>query len=151
MSEPSTVEEILDFAIQNEQNAADLYEHLAGKARSKAARSSFEQFAIEERGHKAKLLAAKEGQYQIGSFKPVQDLKIGDYLVQEDLGDDPDYQSMLIFAMKQEKAAFRLYSDLSERTDDPQLKGLLRSLAQEEAKHKLRFEVEYDDTVLTQN
>ena len=30
-------------------------------------------------------------------------------------------------------------------------KTLLQSLAQEEAKHKLRFEVEYDDVILKEN
>ncbi len=39
-----------------------------------------------------------------------------------------------------EKAAFRLYTDLAAKTDDPELQKLLLDLAQEEAKHKLRFE-----------
>ena len=34
---------------------------------------------------------------------------------------------------------------------DEDLRGLLLSLAQEEAKHKLRFEIEYDDRILTEN
>ena len=62
-----------------------------------------------------------------------------------------DYQKALIIAMKKEKAAFRLYSDLAGRVDDAGIRDLLLGLAQEEAKHKLRFEVEYDDFVLAEN
>jgi rubrerythrin len=62
-----------------------------------------------------------------------------------------DYQSALILAMKQEKAAFRLYTDLAASTDDEKVRDLFLGLAQEEAKHKLRFEVEYDDDFLRDN
>ncbi len=50
--------------------------------------------------------------------------------------------------MKAEKAAFKLYHTLASTTDDPALKATLLGLAQEEAKHKLRFEIEYDDEFL---
>jgi rubrerythrin len=53
--------------------------------------------------------------------------------------------------MKKEKEAFRLYTTLADFTDDPILKDTFHGLAQEEAKHKLRFEVEYDDNILTEN
>jgi rubrerythrin len=53
--------------------------------------------------------------------------------------------------MKEEKAAFRLYTDLAERTPDPAIRQTFLSLAQEEAKHKLRFEIEYDDYILKEN
>jgi len=53
--------------------------------------------------------------------------------------------------MNKEKAAFRLYTSLSERAEDAALKELFAALAQEESKHKLRFEVEYDDFVLREN
>ena len=62
-----------------------------------------------------------------------------------------DYQDALIAAMKAEKAAYRLYTDLASATDNADLQGLFKNLAQEEAKHKLRFEVEYDDHILKEN
>jgi rubrerythrin len=58
------------------------------------------------------------------------------------------YQEALLFAMKSEKAAFIMYTKLAEVTDDSSLAKVFLSLAQEEAKHKLRFELEYDDHVL---
>ena len=53
--------------------------------------------------------------------------------------------------MKKEKAAFKLYTDLSEKAGDESLRSFFLALAQEEAKHKLSFELEYDDYVLTEN
>ena len=108
-------------------------------------------FAKEEQGHKAKLMAVKTGKKMLSSEKRVLDLKIGDSLVEIEPSGDLSYQDALIVAMKSEKAAFRLYSDLAGATDDANLREMFLSLAQEEAKHKLRFEVEYDDYVLTEN
>jgi rubrerythrin len=144
-------DEILDFAIRNEQNAVDLYEDLASRTTSGAASAEFKQFAEEERGHKAKLLRVKAGKKLLDAEQSVQDLKISDYTVDVVLGDNPDYQSILLFAMKQEKAAYKLYVDLARMAPSTELKELLLGLAQEEAKHKLRFEIEYDEHVLREN
>jgi rubrerythrin len=151
MEDLTTVDGILDFAIGQEQEAAAFYGDLAEKADSPQMKETFEQFAREERGHEAKLKAVKSGRVFVSSAEKVQDLKIGDYLVAPEEGEKLDYQGALILAMKKEKAAFRLYSDLAARTDDEGLKNLMLGLAQEEAKHKLRFEVEYDDRILGEN
>ena len=116
-----------------------------------AMKNVFLGFAKEEEGHKAKLVGVKEGKKLEPTKTKVLDLKIGDYLVEEEPTGDLDYQGALILAMKQEKAAFKLYSDLAASTDDDGIRNLFLSLAQEEAKHKLRFEIEYDDNILSWN
>ncbi len=148
---PDSVDAILDFAIKNEQDASDFYSELASKMAKPHMRQSLEGFAAEERGHKARLEALKAGQVQKLAKVKVLDPKIGDYLVEQKPSASMDYQSALILAMKQEKAAFRLYTDLAASTDDETLRDLFLGLAQEEAKHKLRFEVEYDDDFLREN
>ena len=153
MSQDNLATEILDFAIGNEEAAVEFYRRLATKTDSPSMREVFEGFAREEEGHKAKLLGVK----QAGTLtlKPaggkIVDLKIGDYLVDADPGADLSYQDALILAMKQEKAAFKLYTDLAEAAPDAELRDLLLGLAEEEARHKLRFEIEYDDNILTEN
>ncbi|MFH1999426.1 MAG: ferritin family protein, partial [Planctomycetota bacterium] len=74
-----------------------------------------------------------------------------DYLVKEEPNSEMDYQSALIVAMKKEKSAFRLYNDLATQTQDAGIKSALLALAQEEAKHKLRIELEYDNQVYREN
>jgi rubrerythrin len=147
----NSAEEILDFAIQNEEKAAEFYTDLAAKMESDSIRVVFENFAREEQGHKTKLLKVKESGKMEPASQQISDLKIGDYLVEGEPGPGMDYQQALILAMQQEKAAFKLYTDLAAAAPDEDLRGLLLSLAQEEAKHKLRFEVEYDDRILTEN
>jgi rubrerythrin len=151
MKKWTSAEEIVDFAILNEEEAAAFYRDLATRSDSLQMRTIFEGFAREEDGHRLKLLGIKSG----GGFRaPVErilDLKIGDYLVEVKPSGCTDYQRSLIVAMHQEKAAFKLYNDLAEATEDPGLKQIMLSLAQEEAKHKLRFEIEYDENILTDN
>ncbi len=57
------------------------------------------------------------------------------------------YQDALILAAKKEKAAFMLIQILSEAVEDGEMKTFFEILAQEEAKHKLRFEIEYDNSI----
>lgn len=140
-----TVNEILDYAIANEEAAAKFYTELAEKASHDHIKQVFLSFAQEERGHKEKLEKIKAGDNLLNAQAKVSDLKIGDYLEVVELKSDMDYRDALVIAMKAEKAAFRLYTDLAIATDDAALKELLSGLAQEEAKHKLRFELEYDD------
>ena len=153
MSLDNLATEILDFAIGNEEAAVEFYRRLAAKTDSPSMREVFEGFAREEEGHKAKLLAVKRAGTL--TLKPaggkIVDLKIGDYLVDADPEADLTYQDALILAMKQEKAAFKLYTDMAEAAPDAELRDLLLRLAEEEARHKLRFEIEYDEHILTDN
>jgi|GEM_PF-5911275 len=52
--------------------------------------------------------------------------------------------------MKREEASHRLYTILSELTEDERLHTTFLALA-EEAKHKLRIEKEYDDLISSDN
>lgn len=152
MKEFTSLNDILDFAINEETMAAEFYTALAVKMEHKEIKETLEQYAIEEIGHRAKLEAIKNGKGQNFSDVKIADLKIADYLVDVDEEKtNITYQEALIIAMKKEKAAFRLYSDLAAAATNEVEKMLFLNLAQEEAKHKLRFEVEYDDNILTEN
>jgi len=151
MEQWKSVDEILDFAIGQEEEAARFYTELSGSMDRPWMSKIFSDFAREEEGHKRKLLDVKAGKKLAPVEKKVLDLKIGDYLVDVEPSTHMDYQQALIVAMKKEKKAFKMYTDLSSAADDENLKNLFAALAQEEAKHKLRFELEYDDFVMTEN
>jgi rubrerythrin len=147
----ASASDILEFAMAREQESYQFYTSLATRMERPWMQDVFEQFAKEELGHKAKLQGVKEGKRMLSTEGTVLDLKMADYLVAGEVSGDMDYQQALIMAMKKEKAAFRLYSDLADRVADGALRTLFLGLAQEEAKHKLRFEVEYDDVILRDN
>ncbi len=146
-----TVEKILEFAIAKEEEANAFYLDLARRMDKAHLKAIFEEFAREELGHKQKLVGVKSGRLPMPSAEKVQDLKIGDHLVEVTLSRDSTFQDALIVAMKAEKAAFKLYTELAEAAEHPETKNLFLSLAQEEARHKLRFEIEYDSYTYKEN
>lgn len=151
MKHLGSLDEVLDFAIRSEEESAKLYQGLAKTAKTARMRDVFDRFAKEELGHKAKILKIRKTGSLEHSAKEIVDLKIGESLADVEAGENLDYQDALILAMKREKNAFRLYKSLAEATDDEGTRTLFQSLAEEEAKHKLYFEIEYDDNVLTGN
>jgi rubrerythrin len=147
-----SIDKVIDFAIEKEQDAADFYTDLSKKMEKKHMSEIFEQFALEEKSHKAKLEQVRHGKLDLSPVEQkIMDLKITETVMDIDLDTKFDYQQALIVAMKAEKASYKLYNDLAEMTDDAKIKQLFLELAQEEAKHKLRFEIEYDDEVLKEN
>jgi len=151
MEKAVSVDAILDFAIEREEESYEFYTNLAQIVDRDEMRKVFGRFAREELGHKEKLIGIKSGKIMMPAAKMIADMKIADYVVDVEISTDLDYQHALIIAMKKEKAAFRLYTNLSNIVDDPSLSAVFQVLAQEEAKHKLRFEIEYDDNILSEN
>lgn len=147
----NSVDEILDYAIDQEQQAADFYADLAGRAEKAGMKEILLDFSAEEQRHKERLLAVKAGGYELTPEQEVLDLKISDYLVEIDANENISYQDALIVAMKRERAAFQLYSDMAAQVPEGHLKEVLDGLAREEARHKLFFESEYDERVLMDN
>jgi rubrerythrin len=144
--------EVLEFAIAREIEASEFYTALATKMQVPAMKQVFLDFAKEEQGHRAKLEAVKRGEYSFGAAaKELMGLGLADYLVEGVPSADMSYAEALVLAMKKEKAAFKLYTHLASMAKDEALRNLFLSLAAEEAKHKLRFEIEYDDHVLVED
>lgn len=144
----SSIDEVLDFAIGKEEEAAELYTSMAEQMDRPGMRGTLLELAAEEKRHKERLLKVKAGELPAVSVDKVQDLKITEQLAAPKVSAKMTYQEALVFAMKAEKAAFKLYSDLAASADDPATADVFRSLAQEEAKHKLNLEIEYDEHVL---
>jgi len=146
-----SVDEVLDFAIAGEIEASEFCTALAARMEAPAMKKAFEEFAKEEQGHKAKLEAVKRGEYSFGAGAgELMGLGLADYLVETKPSEGMSYAEALVLAMKKEKAAFRLYTDLAAAAGG-KLRDLFLSLAAEEARHKLRFEIEYDDNVLKED
>jgi len=151
MNKFNSVEDIINFAIEREQEAVNFYTRLSANSKNEEMKLVFEEFAQEELKHKAKLQKVKDEHIYIFNPEKVLDLNISDYIIPDVVTPDIGYQAALIVAMNREKAAYKLYLRLAAKTDNPATRELFSTLAQEEAKHKLRFEVEYDEYVLKEN
>jgi rubrerythrin len=143
MEDFESVDEILDFAIGREIDAIRLYIDLAKKVEKPEMQKILKGFAMEEQEHRIKLEDAKAigfvlKEEEVGSLGIADDIEGGEFRP------DMSYADILIFAMKKENAAFQLYTDLAKMAQDEEMKDMFLQLAQEEAEHKLRFEMEYD-------
>jgi rubrerythrin len=147
----NTVDEILDYAIGQEQEAAAFYADLARRVEKAGMREILLDFSAEETRHKERLLRVKQGEWRLTPHREVVDLRISDYLVDVEATDNLSYQDALIIAMKREQAAFRLYTDMAERVPEGALRDVFSGLAREEAEHKLFFESRYDEEVFSDN
>jgi rubrerythrin len=145
MKEFHTVEEVLDFAIAKEIAAHRFYNELAQWAERPEAAQLFEEFAVDELQHRIRLEAIKAGEVTIKQ-EEVGSLGIADSLEAAEPKANLTYAQALVVAMQREKDAFRLYTLLASIARDQSVKDILLKLAQEEAQHKLRLEIEYDLT-----
>ena len=146
MAKVNSDQEILEYAISREVEAHYFFLALAGRVEDPKMRQVFEDLAAEELEHKAKLELEilKTGktlpQQQIPPGRPESDYIISD----SDLPLDIDYTDMLLLGIAKEEAAFRMFVNLIPTVQDEESREILLALAEEEIRHKIRFQDEYD-------
>lgn len=142
-----TLREILEVATSFEEAARDFYASLVPKV-SKNLRYLVEELAAEEQTHFdlfSKLAKNPDIEAQIHDKiqTPVEDHHFSDYIQLPDLGDKPDDQSVLQYAMGREDAAMKQYRDLANNTEPGPAHDLFEYLANEETEHKRELEKVY--------
>ena len=145
MAEMYPDEEIWQFAIDREIEAYYFFMALAERVASVEMRKVFEDLAGEELEHKEKLEleVMKTGK----TVAVAQELKGSDkeYIISNTKALlDMDYKDMLLLGMEKEEAAFRIYVNLASSIHDEKSRDVLLALAEEEVRHKIRFQTEYD-------
>ena len=140
--------EVITFAIRKEAEAYNLYTTYGQLVKDPGAKAMFGELAEEEQKHREVLQRGEKKDITGYKLEKIPDLKISDFIDEEKFSPDMDFASALRLAIKREEHAFKLYTHMAGGTDDPELKMLFSALAQEESKHKLRLESEYDENVL---
>ena len=146
MGNVDSIEEILEYAISREVEAYYFCLALAGRVDTPRMRQVFEDMAAEELEHKAKL---ELEMIKMGKTLPARQMPPGrpesDYIISDsDSPLDMDYADMLLLGVEKEEAAFRIYVNLIPNVSSEESREVLLALAQEEVRHKLRFETEYE-------
>ena len=147
----TTLKDVLEVATSFEESARDFYTDLIPKV-SKNFRWLAEELAKEEQGH-YDLFANLSRRDDIAELiqaeieRPVTDGKFADAVMTPDLGESPDDQSVLQYAMGREHLAMTHYRALADTTEPGPIKDLFEYLANEEAKHKEELEKLYYETV----
>ncbi len=140
--------EVVTFAIRKEAEAYNLYTTYAQKVKDPGAKTMFGELASEEQKHREILQGVEKKDVTEYKLERIPDLKISDFIDDQKFSPDMDFASALRLAIKREEHAFKMYNHMAEGTDDPEIKKLFSVLAQEESKHKLRLESQYDENVM---
>ncbi|MCM8857198.1 MAG: ferritin family protein [Candidatus Thiodiazotropha sp.] len=143
--------EILEIAVEFERTARDFYTDLIPKV-SKQIRYLVEELAEEEQHHfnlfnELKSRPDIEQLFQAMVDTPASDQRFSDAIHLPDLGEKPDDQAVLQFALGREHAAMEQYRSLAESTDEGPIKELFLFLANEETLHKNQLEKLYYETI----
>lgn len=145
MHQPDSYEEVLEFAIDREIDANQFYLALAERIDSTEMRKVFEGLAQEELEHKAKLELELMKMGKTVEIRQPPATPQRTYIISDNQSLlDMDYKDMLMLGIEKEEAAFRTYVNLVPNAYDSESREVLLSLAQEEVRHKLRFQMELD-------
>jgi rubrerythrin len=141
-------EEIINFAIEKEIEAAAFYENLASKVKNPVMKDAVLSMADEERKHHRILSNLTPKQLSAFTEPAIEDFKISEYMIDPPVTEDIKYSDLLLLAMKREEKAHQMYADLEARAADDATKKVFALLKTEELKHKRKLEGEYEDNVL---
>lgn len=143
----TTLREILEVATGFEAAARDFYTALIPRV-SKRIRYLVEDLAAEEQGHFDLFSALSQRadiaeQVKLEIERTASDSKFSDCLHVPDLGEQPDDQAVLQYAMGREHAAMQHYGELAQTAPPGPIRDLFQYLSSEETRHKLELEKLY--------
>lgn len=144
-----TVREILEVAVSFEKTAWDFYAGLIPKV-NKSLRWLVEDLAAEEQRHYAlftELMARPDLEKTALIDTPASDSQFSDCVHLPDLGEHPDDQTVLRYALGREQAAMEQYRALAASAAPGPIQTLFAFLANEETQHKLELEKLYYELV----
>ena len=151
LKKQTSLEEILEVATEFERTARDFYTELAPKV-SKQIRYLVEELAEEEQRHydlfsQLRMRADIVEQIKQSVETPASDRRFSDCIHLPELGDHPDDQAVLQYALGREHAAMEQYQSLAESTPGGPIRDLFAFLADEETQHKNELEKRYYEVV----
>lgn len=146
MAESEPDSEILEFAISHEVESYHFYMALSKVVDSTDMREILEDFANEELEHKAKL---ELEMMKLGLTLPIEKElpppREKSYIISDTNALlNMDLKDILLLAIEKESASFRTYVNFAAHAIDETSRDMFLAIAEEEVKHKQRFQAEYD-------
>ena len=145
----TNLDDIIDFAITKEREAAAFYREVSGRESLDDKTRIFLEFATEEEKHAALLDALKTGGEQVEladyTWKWIIDIKRSNYVQDVEYHPNMSYREILTLAAQREEQALAFYNDCLKGAKKDDAKQVFKMLCQEEAKHKLALEGMLDD------
>ncbi len=146
-----TFADVLDFGLEEKTTVCDFYRGMAQTTALPSTKKAFQIVAAEKFKQKEHLLRVKPDWYLKYVPENVPSLKIADYVTAEVLPrEDMNTREAFIFAIRVERDALRLYTDLADNARNAETQAAFLSLGQEQARFLLKLETEYERYVFAQ-
>ena len=147
-----TIADVIDLAIQREEEAYDFYMDIHGKVRDAAVKDTVAFIAGEEKKHKAFLVDYRDGNYGSDALRmaDVVEYRIAEYLEEPEISKDSSSEDVYLIAAHREGRSHQFYTELASMHADSELKTMLSKMANEELKHKEKMEYLYASTAFPQ-
>lgn len=151
LGEVTSVDAILETVAEFDMEAHSFYTDLVPKV-TKNIRYIVEDLARSELAHITMIRDLRKNPDVASHIcdavaVPQADNKFSDAVHAPELGDDPDDQAVLQYALAREQIAIEEYSELAETTPPGPLHDAFQFLANEERKHKADLEALYYEIV----
>jgi rubrerythrin len=150
--EDKQVSEIIEKAIQREEEAYLFYMDIHEKVSDASAKEMIEFIAGEEKKHKEFLVKYRDGGYGASALRmaDVVSYKIAEHQEEPEIANDMKPEEVFLVASHRELRSHHFYTELAELHAEGELKEMLIKIANEELKHKEKMEYLYANTAFPQ-
>lgn len=135
--------DVLDFAIGQEQAAQRFYRKLAGQAADPQVKELYRSLSEQEKAHEKHLLDMKKAGGDL-SEPDLEAVRVSGYLDARNVPARITMKEAIAFALEKEKSAHMLYALLADLIENKPAARLFSQLAEEESRHAEYFKKEYD-------
>ena len=146
------ISEIIEMAIQREENAITFYRELNNKIHDQSIKDTIEWITGEEKKHKAFLVNYREGRQGPDALKmrAAVNYEIAEHLEEPPIETVTDDANVFLMASHRELKSYKFYSELAHLHSEGELRTTLLKMASEELAHKEKMEYLYSNTAFPQ-
>ena len=150
--EDITISDVIDKAIQREEEAYAFYMDLFAQIEDQSAKDTLEWVAAEEKKHKQFLIDYRDGKFGSKALRKtdVVDYHIAEHQNEPEIAKDMRREDVFLIASHREKKSHQFYMGLAGMHPTGEVRDMLVRMANEELKHKEKMEYLYANTAFPQ-
>jgi rubrerythrin len=150
--EDKKISEVIDMAIQREEDAITFYRELSNKPLDQSIKDTLEWISGEEKKHKAFLVNYREGRQgpDALTMRAAVNYKIAEHLEEPPIETIMDGANVFLMASHRELKSYKFYSGLAHLHPEGNLRTTLLKMASEELAHKEKMEYLYSNAAFPQ-
>ena len=148
-----STKDVLKFALSKELASAQFYRDISSRVAASTTRGIFQVLLKNELEHVEAIQFEMEKMGYTVEIEPEppSEFEWQERLEMDDAASEMTFADALMLGIQKERAAFRLYTQLLGQTRSPENKQILMELAEEEMRHVIQLEREYESLTHPRN